>query len=93
MRSLGKFLFKSRNLVQPTNGLGVSDFVSVGHMFAFLSSHYTFSTRSRILRCHGQSRRLGESRIYHSPPAFISVFLILAFITGKGNAVELFAVL
>ena len=47
-------------------GLGVSDSVSVGHIFAFLSSHYTFSSRARILRC--QSRRLVESRIYHSPP-------------------------
>ena len=53
----------SQNLLM---GLGVSDFVSVGHIFAFLSSHNTFSSRAWILRC--QSRRLGESRIYHSPP-------------------------
>ena len=52
----------SHNLLM---GLGVSDFVSVGHIFAFLSSYYTFSSRTRILRC--QSRRLGESRIHHSP--------------------------
>ena len=45
---------------------GVSDFVSVGHIFAFLSSHYTFSSRAQILKC--QSQHLGESRIYHSPP-------------------------
>ena len=56
-----QILPKSQNLAQPTNGLGVSDFVSVGHIFAFLSSHYTFSSRARILKC--QSRRLGESRI------------------------------
>ena len=53
----------SHNLLM---GLGVSDFVSIGHIFAFLSSRYTFSSRARILKC--QSRRLGESRIYHSPP-------------------------
>ena len=39
-------------------GVGVSDFVSVGHIFAFLSSNYTFSSRARILKC--------QSRIYHS---------------------------
>ena len=35
----------SHNLLM---GLGVSDFVSVGHIFAFLSSYYTFSSRTRI---------------------------------------------
>ena len=61
MRSLSKFypsLEISQNLLM---GLRVSDFVSVGHIFAFLSSHYTFSSRARILRC--QSRHVGESRI------------------------------
>ena len=48
----------SQNLLM---GIGVSDFASVGPIFAFLSSHYTFSSRAWILRC--QSRRLGESRI------------------------------
>ena len=41
MISLGKFyssLGISHNLVM---GLGISDFVSVGHIFAFLSSQYT----------------------------------------------------
>ena len=56
-------------------GLGVSDFVSVGHIFAFLSSHYTFSSRARILE--SQSRRLGESRVYHSPPLTESSILFL----------------
>ena len=37
-------------------GLGVSDFVSIGHIFAFLSSHYTFSSQARILKC--PSRRV-----------------------------------
>ena len=32
-------------------GMTVSDFVSVSHIFAFLSSHYTFSSWTRILRC------------------------------------------
>ena len=57
----GKFytsLGISQNFVKD---LGVSDFVSVGHIYAFLLKHYTFSSRARILRC--QSRRLGESRI------------------------------
>ena len=66
MRSLSKFhpsLEISHNLLM---GLGVSDFVSVSHIYAFLSSHYTFPSRSRILKC--QSRRLGDARIYHSPP-------------------------
>ena len=43
-------------------GLGVSDFVFVGHIYAFLSSHQTFPSRSRILKCQS---RLG---FYHSPP-------------------------
>ena len=66
MRSLGKFypsLGISHNLIM---GLGVSDFVSVGHIVAFLSSHYTFWSRARILK--RKSRRLGESRICHSLP-------------------------
>ena len=66
MRSLGKFsptLGILHNLIM---GLGVSHFVSVGHIFAFLSSHYTFSSWARILKC--KSRGLGESQIYHSPP-------------------------
>ena len=46
----------SHNLLM---GLRISDFVSVRHIFAFLSSHYSFSSRTRILRC--QSRRLGVS--------------------------------
>ena len=53
----------SHNLLM---GLRVSDFVSVSHIFAFLSSRYTFSSRTRILKC--QFWHLGESRIYHSPP-------------------------
>ena len=51
MRSLGKFypsLGISHNLLM---GLGVSNFVSIGHIFAFLSSHYTFSSQARILKC------------------------------------------
>ena len=56
-------------------GLGVSDFVSVGRVFAFLSSHYTFSSRAQILKC--QSRHLGKSQIYHLPP------LILPLVTGE----------
>ena len=47
-------------------GLVVSDFVPVCRIFAFLSSHYTFSSRARVFK--RQSRRLGESRIYHLPP-------------------------
>ena len=39
--------------------------MSVGHIYAFLLSHYTFSSRAWILRC--QSWHLGESLIYHSP--------------------------
>ena len=45
----------SHNLLK---GLGISDFVSVGHIFAFLSSHYTFSSRARILK--RQSRRVSN---------------------------------
>ena len=40
-------------------GVGVSDFVSVGHIYA----------RARILSC--QSQCLSESRIYHSPPQIL----------------------
>ena len=58
----------SHNLLM---GLGVSDFVSVGHIFAFLSSQYTFSSRAQILKC--QSLRLGESQIYHLPPPFLGL--------------------
>ena len=61
IESLGKFypsLGISQNFLM---GLGVSDFVFVGYIYAFLLSHYTFSSRARILRC--QSGRLGESRI------------------------------
>ena len=68
--SLRKFypgLGISQNLLM---GLGVSDFVSVNHKYAFLLSRYTFSSRARILRC--QSRHLYESRIYHSPPLICS---------------------
>ena len=65
-----QILPKSRISHNLQMGLGISDFVSVGHIFAFLSSRYTFSSRSRILKC--QSRRLGESRIYHSPPLLFS---------------------
>ena len=61
-----QILSKSRNLAQPLMSLGVSEFVSVGHIFAFLLSHYTFSSRAWILK--RQSRSLGESRIYQSPP-------------------------
>ena len=64
--SLGKFypsLGISQNFLM---GLGVSDFVSVGHINAFLLSPYTFSSQARILRC--QSRRFGESRILLLPP-------------------------
>ena len=63
----------SHNLLM---GLGISDFESVGHIFAFLSSHYTFSSRTRILRC--QSWCLGESRIYYSPPLYVMYNLDLA---------------
>ena len=47
-------------------GLGLSDLVFVGHIFAFLSGRYTFSSQAQILKC--QSRHLSKSRIYHSPP-------------------------
>ena len=50
MRSLGKLypsLGISHNLLM---GLGVSDFVSVGHIFAFISSRYTFSSRARNIK-------------------------------------------
>ena len=53
-------------------GLGVTNFVSVGHIFAILSSHNTFTPRPRILK--HQSRRLGESPIYHSPPLLYNCF-------------------
>ena len=65
-----QILPKSQNLAQPTNGLRISDFVSVCHIFAFLSSHCTFSSRTRILKC--QSCHLGKSRIYYSPPLLVS---------------------
>ena len=44
-----QILSKSQNLAQPTNGSRSLRFVSVGHIFAFLSSHYTFSSRAWIL--------------------------------------------
>ena len=75
MRSLDKFypsLGISHNLLM---GLGVSDFVSVGYIFAFLSSQYTFSSQARILK--SQSMHLGESQIYHLPP--------LIFLKAFGN--------
>ena len=64
----------SHNLLM---GLRVSDFVSVGHIFAFLSSQYTFSSRAQILKC--QSLRLGESQIYHSPPPFLGLWKMPGF--------------
>ena len=68
--SLGKF-YPSLGISQKfLMSLGVSDFVSVSHIFAFLLSHYTFSSRAPILRC--QSQRLGKSRIYHSPLLYLS---------------------
>ena len=54
-------------------GLRVLDFVSVGHIFAFLSSHYTFSSWARILRC--QSQHLDESRIYYLPPLKVGTWI------------------
>ena len=39
MRSLGKFYLSLRILHNLVMGLGVSDFASVGHIYAFLSSH------------------------------------------------------
>ena len=81
MRSLDKFypsLGISHNLLK---GLGVSDFVSVSHIFAFPSSHYTFSSRARILKC--QSQRLGESQIYHSPPLYcINIYTVTGKLVG-----------
>ena len=68
--SLGKFYPSLRISQNQLMGLRVSDFVSVGHIYAFLSSHYTFSSQARILRC--QSRCLGESWIYHSPRLCLS---------------------
>ena len=82
--SLGKFypsLGISHNLLM---GRGVSDLVSVGHIFAFLSSHYTFLSWAQILRC--QSRRLGESRIYHSPPQIGQLEGIGCMIRGGGGS-------
>ena len=70
IESLGKFYPSfgiSQNFLM---GLGVSDFVYVGHIYAFLLSHYTFSYRARILRC--QSRRLGESRILPFATPYVS---------------------
>ena len=58
--SLSKFYPSLGILHNLLMDLGVSDFVSVGHINAFLSSQYTFSSRAGILRC--QSQRLGESR-------------------------------
>ena len=55
-------------------GLGVSDFMSVGHIFAFLSSHHTFSSRAQILKC--QSWCLGEYRIYHLPPLRLYILTV-----------------
>ena len=58
IRSHGKFypsLGISHNLLM---GLGVSDFVSAGHIQAFakfLSSHYTFSPQVRILKCQSHT--------------------------------------
>ena len=49
---------KSRNLAQPTNGSRSLRFAPVGHVFAFLSSHYAFSPRARILK--RQSRRVSD---------------------------------
>ena len=71
MRSLGKFypgLKISYNLLM---GLGVSDFLSVGHIFAFLSSHNTFSSWPRILKC--QPRQVSD--LTFATP--ISVFPII----------------
>ena len=61
IESLGKFYPSLRISQNFLMGLGVSDFVSVIHICAFLLSHYTFSSRARILRC--QSWHLGKSRI------------------------------
>ena len=63
IKSLSKFypsLGISHNFVK---GLGVSDFVSVDHIYAFLLSHYIFSSWARILRC--QSRRVSDFTICH----------------------------
>ena len=57
MRSLDKLypsLEISHNLLIV---LGVSDFVSVSHIFAFLSSHYTFLSRA-MMGGGGGSERL-----------------------------------
>ena len=72
MRSVGKFypsLRISHNLLM---GLGVSDFVSVSHIFAFLSSHYTFSSWAQILK----NVRYGKSRIYHSPRLHMMLYIV-----------------
>ena len=83
MRSHGKFCSTFGISHHLLKGLGVSNFVSVGHIFAFLSSHYTFSSRARILK--RQSRRLGESRIYHSPPL---LYLVCEASLKNGYSVE-----
>ena len=46
----GQILPSLRILHNLLMGLGVSDFGSVGHIFAFLSSHCIFSSRTRILK-------------------------------------------
>ena len=43
-----QILPKSRNLAQPTKWVSESQIVSVGHIFAFLSSHHIFLSRVKM---------------------------------------------
>ena len=65
-RSLGKFYLSleiSQNLLM---GLGVSDFVSVGHIFAFLSSNDTFFVSGSDFKMPvSASRRVSDFTIRH----------------------------
>ena len=54
MRILGKFYPSLEMSHNQLMGLGVSDFVFVCHIFAFLSSCYTFSSQAQILKCQSQ---------------------------------------
>ena len=62
LHSAAQFPIFGRTLSEAlTNGSWSLRFCAVSHIFAFLSSHYTFSSWAWILRC--QSLRLGESWI------------------------------
>ena len=91
VRSLGKFypsLGISHNLLM---GLGVSDFVSVGHIVAILSSHYTFSSRAQILKrqplfkfflMHNINRVNCKNKIYTKSNYCLQPFLVTSMWSG-----------